>query len=682
MSNARYDTAYRLIVEARGYPSTVRDLPPLSLETRPESVRIVLAKGQRPWGLVVDQVGVPVAGAHAWLIWGPSGGQDSEHPLRQGAARGVVSNGRGEFEFPNVSPGQYRLRISHPEYAGLKEELVNVPHGEGYVDIGVFALTAGKEIHGVVMDDSRRPVAGAAVTARQWNQAGPGATRAVATDADGRFRLAGLLPVLTVLNATAPGFAPSAVESVRPGTGGSILIELAEGASLAGRVLGPSGRVVAGVEINLRAQVAESNRVVSGLAGEHLFHRVHTGSEGRFRLDNLAPATWSVEASDQSSRAATEGIELKTNEHREIELRLEATSHLTVLVVTQLGEPVPGADVRVSFESETRMYAFGRTDAGGRAELATGTGAATVEVNHPELLARTREIELKPGVSEVHVRLSPGWEISGFVRSVDGTPIPGAAVEAVQVLGIDDVGEMEADVRRLLRWSRPAVLAMSDSRGGFRLTGLHRGRYRLLGRLSGYTEGESSETIVIDGQSVTGIDVVLGPGTSIRGRVVGMDASDMAAVEIQAWQEVLFRRTVPDIEGNFELEALAPGSWRIVAERGEWRSAEYGVTLEPGSAYGPVELVFEAGFRLTGWVLVAGRPASGGFVSAVPHGQGKERRTRTDHQGRFEFEGLRADSYNVKFRHDLGFTTEQSLDLKSDHYNLLVDLQPRSTRDE
>ncbi|MCY3971196.1 MAG: hypothetical protein OXG74_14775 [Acidobacteria bacterium] len=38
--------------------------------------------------------------------------------------------------------------------------------------------------------------------------------------------------------------------------------------------------------------------------------------------------------------------------------------------------------------------------------------------------------------------------------------------------------------------------------------------------------------------------------------------------------------------------------------------------------------------------------------------------------------GLAAGTYQLQFRHRLGITTEQPLDLQSDYYNLLVHLQP------
>ena len=344
---------------------------------------------------------------------------------------------------------------------------------------------------------------------------------------------------------------------------------------------------------------------------------------------------------------------------------------------TTSGEPVANADIRASPEDRSRETAFGDTDAGGRATLWVATGPATIEVGHPELLNVSREVVLEPGANELDVQLGPGGEINGVIRSVDGTPIHGVTVEASEEP--PDVGgdnERALRLRRLNRILRPPIRTVSDFGGNFRVAGLDRGRYHLVARLSGYTEAESPGVIEIDGQSIDGIELVLEPGASIRGSVTGLDSADLASAEVQAWKGALFRNAKPGIENNFVLSALAPGTWQISATTDQRRSRLQEVNLEPGGPGVSVELRFEPGLRLSGQVLVAGQPASGGFVNALLQGQEHPRRTRTDHQGRFEIEGLQAGAYQLRFRHDLG-VADQSLDLPANHYNLLVNLQPR-----
>jgi len=159
-----------------------------------------------------------------------------------------------------------------------------------------------------------------------------------------------------------------------------------------------------------------------------------------------------------------------------------------------------------------------------------------------------------------------------------------------------------------------------------------------------------------------------------------LPSSEIPTAEILAWSDTSFRGATPDSEGGFELKALAPGTWRLIASAGDRRSVAQSLTLEPGAAGTSVELRFEPGFRLTGQMLIAGEPASGGLVTALLKkrlGPKDRLRIRTDHQGRFDVEGLPPGTYELEFGHREGTRQEQPLDLQSDHYNLLVNLQPR-----
>ena len=684
IANAIYGSSYRLTVEAPTFAAAQRDLPALARSAPADPVRIVLTRGRQPWGTVVNLEGTPVAGAQVRLLWPPDDPVAGQADGSRDAAEPVHSNDRGEFEFPLVAPGPYGLAISHPEHLDLTGKIAGVPHGEGYSDLGVFTLTSGAEIHGVVVDSSRRPVPGAEVQTSQRGQALARQNRTTTTNQDGRFRLSGLLPVLADLTAVADGYIGSVVRSVRPATGESIVIELAEGASLAGRVLDTDGTAAADVEVRLTMPVEELLRITSGLLGRGLFKRGRTDGDGRFRFDDVMSARWTAKANNEESGATEDGIELTAGELREIELRLQRLDQLTVHVTNHLGEPVANARVVVSPQGRGQQQAQGHTDSGGHVDLWISPGPATAKVEHPNLLSRSRDIELEPGDNELHMQLDPGWEISGTVRSASGFPIQGTVVEAGKALprtpGTDASRALTLSLRGLQRMLKPPSRSVSAADGSFRLTRLDRGRYLLIARLPGYTERESAEEIEIDGQSVAGVEIVLVPEASILGTVTGLPSSEIPTAEILAWGDASFRGATPDSEGRFELRALAPGRWRLMASAGDRRSVAQSLTLEPGAAGASVELRFEPGFRLTGQVLIAGEPVSGGYVTALPKkrlGPKNRLRIRTDHQGRFDVEGLPPGTYELEFGHREATRQEQSLDLQSDHYNLLVNLQPR-----
>ena len=684
IADAIYGGSYRLTVEAPAFAAVQRDLPALERSAPANPVRVVLTRGRQPWGTVVNPEGTPVAGAQVRLLWPPDDPVAGQADGNRDAAEPVHSNDRGEFEFPLVAPGPYGLGISHPEHLDLTGKVAGVPHGEGYSDLGVFTLTPGAEVHGMVVDSSRRPVPGAEVQTSQRGQALARQERTTTTDQDGRFRLSGLLPVLADLTAVADGYIGSVVESVRPATGEPIVIELGEGASLAGRVLGTDGTAAADVEVRLTLSTDEQFRTGASLLWRDFFKRGRTDADGRFRFNDLTPARWTAEANNEESGATEDGIELTAGALREIELRLQPLDRLTVHVTNHLGEPVANARVVASPQGRGEQRAQGHTDSGGHVDLWISPGPATARVEHPNLLSRSRDIELEPGDNKLHIQLDPGWEISGTVRSASGIPIQGTVVEAGKPLprssGTDASRALTLSLHGLQRRLKPPSRSVSAADGSFRLTRLDRGRYLLIARLPGYTERESTEEIEINGQSVAGVEIVLVPEASIFGTVTGLPSSEIPTAEILAWSDTSFRGATPDSEGGFELRALAPGTWRLIASAGDRRSVAQSLTLEPGAVGASVELRFEPGFRLSGQVLIAGEPASGGFVTALLKkrlGRKNRLRIRTDHQGRFDVEGLPPGTYELEFGHREATRQEQPLDLRSDHYNLLVNLQPR-----
>lgn len=419
--NAPYGTSFRLIVEARGYASATDDLPPFQRDGMAQPFQVVLSRGRQAWGTVVDEDGAPVTGALIRLFRRPPEPRFpdvAEFPFMEEAVATTASIARGEFLFQSVALGEYQVGISHPEHTELQATIAIVRPGAGPYDMGVFVLPCGEEIQGVVVDPAGRPVADAKVSSRQMRHDMPSQVQTATADNGGRFRLTGLLPALATLTATADEYPPSVVESVRPGTEDLVRIELAEGASLAGRVLDTAGKTVAGVEIVLHLRTAKSSRPSSVLPGGNLF-QVWTGSDGSFRFGKLTPSSWLVKARDEAGRTTILGVELSPGEVREMDVRLQATSQLAIRVTNRFGEPVADAYVRANPESPGWPPVFGRTDASGRAELRTALGATRIDVSHPKLPARWRDVVLDAGATEIHMRLDPAQEV---VESTDGYP--------------------------------------------------------------------------------------------------------------------------------------------------------------------------------------------------------------------------------------------------------------------
>ena len=326
---------------------------------------------------------------------------------------------------------------------------------------------------------------------------------------------------------------------------------------------------------------------------------------------------------------------------------LRTRDRLTVIVATEVGEPVADARIRLETQGERFSTGYGRTDGSGRDVIDVTPGTVTVNVNHETLRDESRQVRLDPGDNEVRFQLRPGAEVSGTVRSYQGAPLALATVEA------------EADYSSGGEFHRTNTV--SDQSGAFRVTGLEPRRYILTARAPGYADGGPEEPIEIGDEAVGGIEIVPEPEALIVGVVTGLSPSVLNQVRVSAWKGPRFRDATRDTEGNFSIQGIGPGTWHVEATKGDWeRTVERTVTVERGVTEVFVELPFERGLRLSGQVVEGGAPLGGailyvGDVSA-----------EADYQGRFALEGLTPGPNQVViYRPDLS-SQHQSIDLQTD----------------
>ena len=670
LADLRYGSPYRFTVQAEGFASTVLDVPPFERGVTANPVRIVLTKGRRARGTVVDTEGSPVAGAEVTLRW-PKENESPFYFNRLDAAEPTATDERGEFSFPAVTAGEYDVGVTHAEYVSTGSATTDVPQGEGDIDLGAFTLVPGAQIDGLVTDPDGQPVSGATVEAERF---GPDRDqeRTTTTDADGRFRLTGLPHQLVDLTVRADGYPPRTLRGTRPETGETILIELQAGASLAGRVVDDAGKPAAGASVQLHP---DFESLTQGTLPSSRDYYKRTDGDGRFRFNDVGAGTWSLEATEGTAKAKLDAIELAPGTEPEVELRLRSQDQLIVLVTTHLGEPVSEARIRVAAEADPYSGDYGTTDASSRAQIGITPGAATVSIEHVEQQDESRQVVLEPGDNELAFQLQPGGAISGTVRSPDGAPLAVVTVEAHQE---GDLDMPPAAYRRY--FGQPKTTSGRD--GQFRLAGLEPGRYLLTARASGLAGSGPAQPIEIDGQAVDGVDIVLEPGGSITGTVTGLSAAELGQVEIAVSQNAGWQVTAPDAEGSFGLENLAPGTWKIVARKGEFyaeRSVERSVTLERGGTEAFVELPFERGLSLSGQVLIAGEPLTDGFLSVDQPEEADPHWTQTDHRGAFVMDGLAPGSYELQIQQPGGSTEHRSIDLQTDLDGLRIDLQAPTT---
>ncbi len=682
VATAVHGRPYRLTAAAEGHATAVREIPAIERGGPSPPVELVVTRGRQPWGTVTDSAGAPVEAAEVSLLRAADFAPIDASRFAPPAAEPVATNARGEFEFPNIAPGTYGLRVEHLEHLALRLKDVNVPPGEGYADLGVFKLAAGADVHGVVTGPNGRAVSGAEVFGRQEMHNLSLVELTARTDRDGRFRLAGLAEAPVDIGVIAEGHAPQALTDVRPGTGEPILIELAAGASLAGTVRREDGSPAAGVKVHLASGDTGGWVPEPWLPAEARTHSLETRGDGTFRADDLPPGAWSVSAADGAGAKVEERVRLVAGDLREVELQFGEVERLTVAVTNPHGQPVAQAGVSVHTAGRWRAVR-GTTDISGRVVLSVKAGQATVRAFHSRWRPATQEAVLGSGTNEIAIRLGEGIEITGHVRTVDGRAVPGAVVDAESdyFYVMEDETDSAARTMADLRWAGLTPRTFTDAAGAFRLTGIKPGTLYLSATLPGHAMRGEPQKIKVESRSVTGVVIELVPEVSIRGVVSGLGEAGMASarmptVEVVAWRGLQMWMTTPDHQGAFVLDGLSPGEWRVWATSADRRTPMLTVRFASGATSDFVELRFDLGYRLSGQVFLEGGPLAGRQVVARHADDRSSRQVRTDHQGRFVFEGLPAGMHRVTVPSPAGTAAEREIDLQSDVDQLIFDLVP------
>jgi protocatechuate 3,4-dioxygenase beta subunit len=337
-----------------------------------------------------------------------------------------ITDRDGRFRLAGLDAGRYRLRARHRAFAEADGGEVVLEAGAARAGVTIV-LASGYQIVGLVRDGRGVPVAGAAIVARS-DLGGATELRGFA-DAAGRFRIGPLAGAATI-TASASRHGAATVEVAPPGAATAerevaLVLERAE-ASLAGRVVDPSGYGVAGATIELDEPGAA---------------RALSDGTGRFRIEGVTAGRHRAKVSHPDAPPRT--AELTTAHDATIEL---GAGGGVAGVLRDRGTGAPLANTAIVAEGPAGAVAGATTDRDGRFTLtALAPGPWTLRARHPGYAAGRLAVEVVAGhrprevtVRDVRLALGRGATVAGVVRDPAGARLAGARVHVGEVSGTTD----------------------------------------------------------------------------------------------------------------------------------------------------------------------------------------------------------------------------------------------------
>lgn len=635
--------------------------------TRPD-LRIVLQSGHKATGTVLDFQERPVAGAR--IVLRPAAEAGPGRPMfpRFGGeeqAFEALSGADGRFAFDHLPAGRFDLRAQAAGFGPVVVPGLEVRAAANPVSLGTVILQPGVELAGLVLDNQNQPIPGAKVQVFPDGlpRFAPGADdeqMETATAADGTFTFTGLGTGSRMqVSVTQEGYAARTVQGVELPLAQPLRIVLPPGSRVAGRTVDERGQPVS------RALVRVSRTGTGNSRGFSMpLRSVVTDESGRFEVENLEAGAVTVSANAPGLRPTEiANLELAPGKDLDdLELVMRAGAVVAGQVVGPDGKPVAGAQVEVERSTPGGVFLPpARSDGDGRYRLeGLEPGPRVLAATHSSHPKAVKDLDVQAGENRLDFQLGGGHDVSGRVVDSAGQPVEGATL-LLQF----------ADWRNLPQ-------ARSGADGGFRFPGVGEGVYALSAERQGYASARMPEVRVAG--PVGGLEVRLDRGGAIRGRLIGIDFSQLGQVMIMAGPVGAgpggMAQGRADFQMEYRVDGVAAGEWHVIGYMAQdGRRAEGKVQVETGGeAVLDLDFSEKDGLTLSGRVVRGGGPRTGVQVYVEGIQTRSSGSGQTNQDGAFRVSGLEPGSYTVSVMgFGSGISHQETVELTADR-DIVIEL--------
>jgi len=405
------------------------------------------------------------------------------------------------------------------------------------------------------------------------------------------------------------------------------------------------GSDVSGVNFELSSGHSISGQVTSG--GEGVAYAfVNAWSEsggwgwaqanttGHYTLSGLGDATYDIRAEPQpgSGLAANSTmVTLSGEDQTGIDLILSG-GHSISGQVTSSGTGIDHAFVNVW--SQSGGWGWDETDINGNYTI-EGLSDASYDVRAEppygsSLGANSTTVTVNGSDVTMNIILNGGYELSGRVTNISGTPMVRARVDA---------------------WNKSQGFkgwTETDSSGNYNIKGLMSAVYEVYVTAptgSGYSDNRT--TVNINGSSVTGVDLMLRNRGTVTGRVLNSTMVALSSANVDIWNSTtgLGKSATTDSNGNFTIR-LSPGVYEMkVSSTGLISNHTNNIIVIAGNEAQVGDIALSSGWSITGRVVIAPSTAASGASVVVWNATQGSGYAVTNSTGYFTIRGMSDASY-------------------------------------
>ncbi|MDZ7260905.1 MAG: carboxypeptidase regulatory-like domain-containing protein, partial [candidate division KSB1 bacterium] len=515
---------YTLGVNAGTYPLSVQKSGFI-----PGSKQITIGVGDTLSG--VDFTLTPNVASLDGRITNSSTGAGIENALvvvtetSSGQGGSIHSNAQGNYLIQNLSPGIYKITVTHPSYQ--EKSLNNQVFAGGSANRVNFTLTPKNgRIEGRVTSNGVG-MSGVTITASV-----AGVSTSAVTATDGTYSISNLTPGSYSVQASLTGYTSSSPKTVEVPVNGLAQADF---------IVTPNeGRITGFVKQN-GTGMGGAQVTAIGLKGNSGF--TTSASDGSFTIPDLALDTYKVSVNLQGYSSTPEDTTVTLRAGVTISLNFALTRSVVQIageVRDQAGNPL--ANIRVVEESSK-----------GRGETTTDGNGRFQFINLPtntQYVVRT-DIFQEGYDNDDSVIVAGKNDISGIVLRV--------GVHRSKIRGNVGVPAATVTAENLQRKLSYSTLSQPD--GSFLLKDLYDGTYKISVFKLGYRADPSQQSVpnLAIGEERGGINFTLTPvRIAISGTVKDTQGNSLPNVPILAWSVDATQKDTTESNGSYTIANLPP----------------------------------------------------------------------------------------------------------------------------